>query len=47
MLYFFGEMGLNIDAVDSNGDTPLHLAIAAKKASSVRFLLSLNADLNT
>jgi len=47
MLYFFGEMGLNIDASDSNGDTPLHLAIAANKANSVRFLLSLNAELNT
>lgn len=27
MLYFFGEMGLDIDATDSNGDTPLHLAV--------------------
>ena len=46
MLYFFGEMGLDIDATDSNGDTPLHLAIANNKSNSVRFLLSLNAELN-
>jgi ankyrin repeat protein len=46
MLYFFGEMGLDIDSIDSNGDTPLHLAVASKQKSSVRFLLSLNAELN-
>jgi ankyrin repeat protein len=46
MLYFFGEMGLDVDAVDSNGDTPLHLAIQFKQASSMRFLLSMNAELN-
>lgn len=46
MLYFFGEMGLDIDAVDSNGDTPLHLAVQFKQASSLRFLLSMNAELN-
>lgn len=46
MLYFFGELGLDIDAVDSNGDTPLHLAVQQKQASSIRFLLSMNAELN-
>jgi ankyrin repeat protein len=46
MLYFFGEMGLDIDAVDSKGDSPLHLAVENKKKSSLRFLLSMNAELN-
>lgn len=46
MLYFFGEMGLDIDAVDGSGNTPLHLAVSNKKQSSVRFLLSMNAELN-
>lgn len=46
MLYFFGEMGLDIDAVDANGDTPLHLAVEHKQTSSVKFLLSMNAELN-
>ena len=46
MLYFFGEMGLDIDAVDANGDTPLHLAVEHKQVNSVRFLLSMNAELN-
>lgn len=46
MLYFFGEMGLDIDAVDAKGNSPLHVAVENKRASSLKFLLSMNAELN-
>ena len=46
MLYFFGEMGIDVDAVDVKGNTPLHLAVEHKRQSSIKFLLSMNAELN-
>ena len=45
ILYFFGEMGLNMSPKDSEGNTPLHYAISNNQVFIARFLLAMNADI--
>ncbi|TWT63477.1 ankyrin repeat domain-containing protein [Rubinisphaera italica] len=40
------EMGVDINELDADGHTPLHMAVTFKKVESVKLLLDRNADPN-
>jgi ankyrin repeat protein len=46
MIYMLAEMGAAINARDSKGQLPLHLAIKSQQETSANFLLSLGCDVN-
>jgi len=45
-LNLFFECGGQVDAVNKNGDTAIHQAAIRKNLSSVRYLVTKNANLN-
>jgi len=47
MIYFLGDLGVKVNQADKNGNTPLHLAVANHRTSSVSLLLSMGADIAT
>lgn len=44
--YYFVQGHANVNAQAYDGNTPLHLAVAAENKDLVRLLLSVNADVN-
>jgi len=47
MLYYLAEVGADMNKGDDSSNRPLHIAINSENYDSVRFLLSLNADVNS
>ena len=45
-LYFFKELGLELDAPDKRGSTPLHWACFRQSEIALGYLLAWNPDLN-
>lgn len=43
---FFLKLGANVNKQDSNGNTPLHLAVALRKRQIVQTLVEAGADLS-
>jgi ankyrin repeat protein len=46
-LYFFKEMGLNINEKDKRGSSPLHWACYSQSEIAISYLLAWNPDLNS
>ena len=43
-IYTLGSQWSTVDLTDNAGNTPLHIAVEHKRASSVRYLLSLGGN---